>query len=1380
MFPGNVDNIGYGVFADCVSLLTVKANGNVGNISKEAFAGCISLKSIEVNGNIENISEFAFSDDGIDVQSPYCTILESVKINGYIGNIGKSAFFRCSSLKNIGALGGIRNIEDKAFAYCASLVNIECNADMENIGESAFCGCSSLKTVTIKGGVEFISDYAFSDSSTYNPSYCISLENVKIDGDIGTLGSRAFFNCSKLNNIEVGGNITNICDETFSDCNSLINITIHGNINSLNSSMFIGCNLLKNVEIAGNVEKICKSTFSENCSNLEKVIIGGNVGTIETYAFYKCGNLLSIEINGDVGNIGESAFSQCNLLKNVEIDGDVGDIESYAFSTLWSGCSGLENVKIGGSVNSFGDSVFFKSSLKIIEIGGSVGVIGDNAFRECVDLEAFKVGEDINSIGKMAFNGCTSLKSVDVYGNVGGIGNSAFEDCDALTDVAFGGNVGDIEKEAFYGCDALNSIIFSGNVGNIKEKAFYACESLESIKIQGDVESIGTSAFSKCISLTDMVILGSVGSIGNRAFSECSKIREFVIPANVTSIESGTFENCASLSSVTLPSSLISIGENAFYKCSSLRDIYYGGTKKEWENIDKAASRLPSNVTVHYNSNGEEAILSNYYVGTVEDAWYGGEDNSETWVKIDGIDYQVWNQISVVIYPDFIKGKQIAYILDEQNRVTKYVLVSDAKIGRVKNYNPENNTLEIENETGGCYLQDGITNANVLEKAGLLPGKLIRYTTVSVGKSVDGLIAFGLVDAELVETFAGKITTLDVLSDPWQVYLEGYDRTFPVNMAQPGLQDQLISLQNVETVITLLDGRICYVYGVEELFKVECSPSGNFSEEGPVGTILWKDDRYLDEPLNFDVSIGCSIADIIGDQKVVEQYMAGRSLYLDKIKLHTDLDILEPSEQIIKVNQFLYINQTNQISVEFKIKKGLHDAPKEESSWETIGIDFLGNDWNKAGFGRVSIVNEDLIAENEKKRQEAEEAFQEEADIAAKIAGEAFKRFKQNAEMQARECITLPGELASYLNEEEAQALRVGIAARIILAKMQSNGFIAKLAEMGIDKIVSEKVFDLLMKWSYGDWQFDVSAKKIQIPVAARIETAKHGTIYVEMTCDIQNFDLKDSTFGTWGTIYVDKLTVEKNKNPISVPGNGIISIADMSGFADGVEDVALAQAGKAVNEIRKDNLNKMVVTELAKRISSFYFEEAIEDIVQYVVDEHLSESAVRIICTAEKIMGVHCPVDLYLYNVDGELAGSIVNSQVYTEDENLDMWTDGDSKYIRILDGTYNVVYEARGNGEMKVEILERGSADLDWRTVVFDKVPLVTGNLYTSSLDDKLDADYTLVSCNGDVIEPDEVIDNYPDEPSGISGDINGDGKVTAVDARWVLQIAAGTRVL
>ena len=125
--------------------------------------------------------------------------------------------------------------------------------------------------------------------------------------------------------------------------------------------MFIGCNLLKNVEIAGNVEKICKSTFSENCSNLEKVIIGGNVGTIETYAFYKCGNLLSIEINGDVGNIGESAFSQCNLLKNVEIDGDVGDIGSYAFSTLWSGCSGLENVKIGGSVNSFGDSIIFKN-----------------------------------------------------------------------------------------------------------------------------------------------------------------------------------------------------------------------------------------------------------------------------------------------------------------------------------------------------------------------------------------------------------------------------------------------------------------------------------------------------------------------------------------------------------------------------------------------------------------------------------------------------------------------------------------------------------------------------------------------------------------------------------------------------------------------------------------------------------------------------------------------------------------------------------------------------------------------------------------------------------------------------------------------------------
>lgn len=88
-----------------------------------------------------------------------------------------------------------------------------------------------------------------------------------------------------------------------------------------------------------------------------------------------------------------------------------------------------------------------------------------------------------------------------------------------------------------------------------------------------------------------------VTSIGDYAFAGCS-ITNLTIPDSVTSIGDGAFRECYSLTSVTISDSVTSIGKYAFEYCSNIKDVYFYGSKDEWNRI---ACYLYSDATIHYN-----------------------------------------------------------------------------------------------------------------------------------------------------------------------------------------------------------------------------------------------------------------------------------------------------------------------------------------------------------------------------------------------------------------------------------------------------------------------------------------------------------------------------------------------------------------------------------------------------------------------------------------------------------------------------------------------------------------------------------------------------------------------------------------------------------
>ncbi|MCR5651112.1 MAG: leucine-rich repeat protein, partial [Lachnospiraceae bacterium] len=102
--------------------------------------------------------------------------------------------------------------------------------------------------------------------------------------------------------------------------------------------------------------------------------------------------------------------------------------------------------------------------------------------------------------------------------------------------------------------------------------------------------------------------------VGNEIFYDSmTNVHTIEISSGLTSIQQSTFAGFSGLRKISLPDSLLQIRSSSFEGCSSLEDIYYNGTKEQWDNIDNTSnlddyvpstSILHCRCTVSFNANG--------------------------------------------------------------------------------------------------------------------------------------------------------------------------------------------------------------------------------------------------------------------------------------------------------------------------------------------------------------------------------------------------------------------------------------------------------------------------------------------------------------------------------------------------------------------------------------------------------------------------------------------------------------------------------------------------------------------------------------------------------------------------------------------------------
>ena len=477
---------------------------------------------------------------------------------------------------------------------------------------------SGIREVIIRNGVTNIDSYVL--------WLMDSLERVTIPQSVTEIAEGAFDGCASLSSADLPEGLEKIGKGAFRDCALAGEVHIPSTVTEIGERAFTDCRVT-----SFNVSGLNSNYTSEN-----GVLYSADKTTLIAYPQAKEG---AYEIPDGVVKINNGVFSGCDKITTLTMPASVTDISNYAGSWVNAfSCCGCESYAVSPENTKWcsEDGVLFsKDKTQLIAFPGSRGgeyVIPDevkginrSAFAGNDSLTSVVIPGTASDIDVYAFSGCTGLKSVTLCDGVEYLGDSAFEGCTNLGEITIPPSVTTIAYGAFKDCTNLKTVTMleRENALTVMPETFSGCTSLESITIPANVNIIPLRVFADCSKLSEIIIDDNADCVSRNLFTDTAYYKNkenwtdgvlyignhlaearpdeiaanYVVRSGTTTIAGGAFMNCPNLLSIAVPSSVFGIDEEIFNGSDAVTDIYYEGTRSQWDDVINLNSF--DGITVH-------------------------------------------------------------------------------------------------------------------------------------------------------------------------------------------------------------------------------------------------------------------------------------------------------------------------------------------------------------------------------------------------------------------------------------------------------------------------------------------------------------------------------------------------------------------------------------------------------------------------------------------------------------------------------------------------------------------------------------------------------------------------------------------------------------